>query len=76
MFVDEADLDLYFRKALLFHIKHLQIQVGENINLQTYFQNVTNACVFHGNWTPKPPQTGHAFHANLDTSGVTTRGRV
>ena len=44
MFVDEADLDLYFRKALLFHIKHLQIQVGENINLQTYFQNVTNAC--------------------------------
>jgi hypothetical protein len=34
-----------------------------------------HACVIQPNWTPKPPQTGHAFHAKLDTSGATTRGR-
>ena len=41
-------------------------------------QKLYNAarCVFHANWTLNPPQTGHAFHAKLDTSGVTTRGRV
>ena len=31
-------------------------------------------CVFHANWTPIPRQTGHPFHANLDSRSVATRG--
>ncbi|MFC3110369.1 hypothetical protein ACFOFO_20785, partial [Undibacterium arcticum] len=27
----------------------------------------TTGCVIQPNWTPNPPQTGHAFHAKLDT---------
>ena len=27
----------------------------------------TSECVFHGNWTLKPPQTGHAVQRKLDT---------
>ena len=31
-------------------------------------------CVFHAIWTRIPWQTGHAFHANLDSRSVATRG--
>jgi transposase len=31
-------------------------------------------CVFQANWTAIPRQTGHAFHAKLDSRRVATRG--
>jgi len=29
-------------------------------------------CVFHGNWTPKPSQTGQAVQRKLDTHSTPT----